>query len=532
MPAAPPARLSPQGRIRLQSRAEAEIRRYKDDHFWWHKHIHNVELDPVQVLKMLQMDLHPNTVDYSARRTGKTFCKECYGLKQNATESDQAWGIVAPREAQSIDNLNYHLEAIRRSPALKAYIGTRAGRPMLADTYYRFANRSGARAYGIMAQVDGGDLTAASLEEVDDMPLDRLLGRFLLMLGATRRAGAASGSRNEPTIRATGVFKGADTLAHLVGAADFHKLPIVDVYLGKKMGLLNQGYMDLMADQLSPEEYVRQLLCKNRAAQWLIHEKYVRLAMQVGIEAGIGLAPPLPGSRYRKRGYLAFGYDAGGHGEDPRASRHCLWVVEEVAGFVTMPYVRFWPSWADDNAVKRDLKSAWAYFRPDAALGDAYGVGMLGQLNDELYADGLTDIDRRAVAEGQSSASTWPDWAFSPIQFQGMTKHQMAQCLRAVFHHRQACLPYLDDEKDSDQEVTDMRRAVRQLLNVAPEPTRKGYSSYRMVDPNVGDDGFDALMAAVFALMTRGTGEVPGIVRVRTVDRDRLLGLPEPVGAR
>ncbi len=55
-----------------------------------------------------------------------------------------------------------------------------------------------------------------------------------------------------------------------------------------------------------------------------------------------------------------------------------------------------------------------------------YGVGMLTQLNDELYAEGLTHIDRRTVGDGDSTASTWPEWPFSPIRFEGMVKHNMA----------------------------------------------------------------------------------------------------------
>src|SRR3546814_1455603 len=79
------------------------------------------------------------------------------------------------------------------------------GRKQFADTRYQFMNRSMARSYGIMAQVDGGDLTLASLEEVDDMPADRLYGRFLLMLGSARRLGASKDSANKPQVRITGV---------------------------------------------------------------------------------------------------------------------------------------------------------------------------------------------------------------------------------------------------------------------------------------------------------------------------------------
>ena len=200
-------RVTAKQRITLQNRAEKEVMRYAGDHALWHKHIHNVELDSMQILKCLEMDKHPRTLDFSCRRTGKTAVKELYLLKHNATTADQEEGIVAPREAQSLVNLGYHLDAIRRSPILTAWLSCKQGRVQLADTYYQFSNRSVARAYGIMAQVDGGDLTTASLEEVDDMPPDRLYARFLLMLGSTRRLGAAQASKADPQIRITGVFK-------------------------------------------------------------------------------------------------------------------------------------------------------------------------------------------------------------------------------------------------------------------------------------------------------------------------------------
>jgi len=116
-------RVSAGQRLKLQNVAEVEVKRYAHDHALWHKHIHNVELDPVQILKCLEMDKYPNTIDYSCRRTGKTAIKELYELKQNSCNADQELGIVAPREAQSLVNLSYHLEAIDRSEILSSYIG-------------------------------------------------------------------------------------------------------------------------------------------------------------------------------------------------------------------------------------------------------------------------------------------------------------------------------------------------------------------------------------------------------------------------
>jgi len=521
-----PERVSATQRIQMQNVAEREVMRYAGNHALWHKHIHNVELDTMQILKMIEMDENPNTVDYSCRRTGKTVNKELYLMEYNATNPDQEVGIVAPREAQAIVNLNYHLEAIRRSEILTAYLMFKRGRTQIADTYYQFSNRSIARSYGIMAQVDGGDLTAASLEEVDDMPKERLFSRFLLMLGSSRRLGAAKESVNKPQIRITGVFKGADTLTGLVKGGHYHSLPVLNVYLGMEMGILNKKFMEEMRDQLAPDEYIRQLLCINVSARNLIWEIYVRRAMQVGLESKIEIVEPMPGCVYKKRGLIAFGYDHSGHGEKPESSKYAFVVKEAIGNFVCTIFARTWPPGTDEQIVRRDLYGYWRYFMPDTAIGDAYGIGLLTQLNDDLYAAGLTQIDRRTIGDGESTATTWVEWPFAPIRFEGMVKHSMAQALRSVYHNRQAVLPYIDDHDYTDPAIQDMRLLIRQLSNIKPEKNKTSYSSYVMVNDKLGDDLFDADMAANWGLTTRGAITVNTHVLTRAVTRDEMLKLP------
>lgn len=520
-------RISGAQRIRMQNLAEREVMRYAD-HALWHKHIHNVELDPAQVLKCLEMDEHHNTLDYSCRRTGKTAIKELYLLMQLAIHGDQELGIVAPREAQSLVNLGYHLDAIRRSQVLSAWVAHKSGRTQLADTYYQFANRSQAKAYGIMAQVDGGDLTAASLEEVDDMPKDRLFSRFLLMMGATRRLGASKEAKNDPQIRITGVFKGADTLTDLIAGGTYHVLPTIDVYLGMEMGIINEGFMLDMRDQLAPDEYMRQLLCRNVSARNLIWEKFIRRAIQTGLKAGIELAGPLPGMQFERRGLVSLGYDHSGHGETPESSRYAVVVMEQIGSYACARYCRTWPPGTDEQVVRRDLLGIWSYFMPDYAIGDAYGIGLMTQVNDDLYAEGLTRTDRRTIGDGQSTATTWADWPFAPLRFEGMVKHAMAQALRALFHNGQAAIPYIDDLDPSDPETADLRLFIRQLGNIRPEATKASYASYKMADHKVGDDLFDAAMAAVWALVTRGATPVTTRIITHTKSRAQLMGAPEP----
>ena len=206
-------RVSQAERITMRNRAEVEIQRYaKPDaatglrpHALWHKHVCNVKLDPMQILKMSEMDSHPSTIDFSCRRTGKTAVKELHILEECATKPHQGAGIVAPRQQQSLNNLSYHLEMIRRSPILSGYLDHRNGRAQINDSGYQFVNLSQANAYGIMSQIDGDSITIASLEETDDMPYSRLVNNFLPMLGAARRLGADDNPDNfKPQQRITG----------------------------------------------------------------------------------------------------------------------------------------------------------------------------------------------------------------------------------------------------------------------------------------------------------------------------------------
>jgi hypothetical protein len=517
-------RISATQRIKIASRAEVEILRYKDDHALWHKHVHGVDLDPMQVLKCIEMDLYPSTVDYSCRRGRKTSAKELHALKNNACNPHQELGIFSPRQQQSQANLKYHIEAIDRSPILSSYMAHKSGRIQKSDTKYQFYNKSRAQAYGIMSQIDGDGLSYASLEEIDDMPVERLYSRLFPMLAGTQRLGAPEGTTFKPQIRITGVFKGADTLSGLIDSGAYHVLPVVNVYLALELGILDEGYIAQKRTEMPSGEYIRQYLCKNVIAQNHIWEKYIRLAMSVGIQARLEAAGPLPNARYKKRGLISFGYDHTGHGESLSASKSALVVCEQLGNFVFFLFVISWPPGTDDNVVRRALVEFWRYFRPDFAMGDAYGVGMLTSVNDDLYREGLIELDRRSIGDGDSNATTWTEWAFSPIRFEGMTKHSMASSLRAALHNRQAAIAPFDEDGTSDDD-REWQSFVRQLGNIKQVANRTGsYPSYKQVDIKVGDDYFDAACAGMWALQTRGADHVPTIISGRTQTREQLLG--------
>ena len=552
-------RVSKQQRIETWSVAEREVQRYAHDHYLWHKYIHNVELDAIQILKCVEMDANPNTLDFSSRRMGKTAVKELYYLKYLACHADQELGIVAPREAQALTNLNYHLDAIRRSPILDGYIDVRQGRRQLADTYYSFANHSKAAAYGIMANVDGGDLTCASLEEVDDMPHDRLFSRFLLMMGATRRLGASKSAKNAPQVRITGVYKGADTLVELIDSGDYfvigafhgdraqdevqrlmdqgylseaqvgksanykYPVPIGHAVNGMELGLLNREFLMLMRGQLGDNEFSRQLLCINTSSRNLIWDEWLQRAVQLGVYAKLEPVLPMPGQTYKKRGLVSLGYDHTGHGEKPEASRSAVVILEDIAGYTVPIFARTWPPGTDENIIRRDLVAIWQYFLPDRGMGDAYGVGLIGNVNDDLYRAGVIQTDRMTMPE--SNASHWGEWAFAPLRFEGMIKHSMAVSLASTFSGKRVALVYVAHITEGDvdyDDVKDLQLLYRQLTNIEAITTSKSYASYKMLKRDVGDDLFDAMMAAHWALMT-GQGDIPTMILLGTTPREKLL---------
>lgn len=539
-------RITKQQRETYARAAELEIMRFADDHGLWHKHIHNVELDPSQVLKCLEMDAHPYTIDVSCRRTGKTAVKEMYHTKFLATNPDQELGIVAPRLDQAKVNISYISDAIARSEILGHYVLYKNGRKQISETSLQFYNRSKASGYGIMSQVDGGDLTCASIEEVDDMPWDRLNSNFLLMLGGSRRLGADANAKNDPAIRVTGVFKGGETVEQLLDEGKYKLLPKVDMHLGIALGIVQPEFFESMRHALSPQDFCRQLLCERVKDGGFILRKNIRACIGKGLEAGLELHEPVPGLKYKPMGRVCAGYDASGHGENATSSKHAFVVSEYVNGHMIPIYCRTWPPGTDETIVATDIVSIWRYFMPTNAIGDAFGVAMIGMVNDQLFKEGLIDIDRHSL--GDSTATQWANWAFSPIQFQGMTKHQMATAVSTTINGRAWALPYIPELEEGDQRhdtraikagqgmrykaqrahkeklISDYGLLLKQLENIKSLPVKNGaYNSYKMIKKEVGDDLFDALMAAVWAHATAGQATIALEVLISGQQRQHVL---------
>lgn len=515
-------RTSSAKRIKLTHLADQEIKRFQHDSVKWIKHVANIELDPLQILRIQLMNKHPFTIAWDARRMRKTTTIFLHALHHLCTRPFEEFLAVTPRVDQAQKAMQeYMTTVIRRSPILQNYIGYQDGKKMLADGSFMLANQSKAWVAGIMAEVDGAGITYAVLDELEDLNYERLTTKVLPMLGQAQKLGSTQKAR--PQVRASGVIKGSGIRKEFLDRGFFpitqpdypHGKIIGDVHVGIALGILNEEWIKKQATLMSPNDYTRQMLCREIETDSVILEKWVRRAMQTGDainqRGGTGwgtIATPMPNAEYKKRGIVAFGYDHLGHGDTKTSSRSALVVAELVGEHVFFPFVKSWNSWEDETAIMHDLVALWRYFKPDEALGDALGVGMLTALNDRLYQEHLTQIDRRLIGEGKSTATTWTEWAFSPIRFQGEVKHKMAQSMRFLFQQSFAVIPYFDDKdlnEDSDPVILDFKRFTNQLTNVIAEPTKtNAYPSYVSDDRKVGDDFFDAAMAATWALTTRG----------------------------
>lgn len=546
-------RTSAAQRVTVTNRAEAEIQRYAGDHVAWHKHVLNVDLDPIQEIKMDFMDEYPFTVDPSCRRTRKTSTKELYHLKKMACESDHELSIVAPKEDQAKVCLNYHLEAIRDSEILLSYIRTKEGKRRISDTSYEFANSSIAKIYGIMSRMDGMDTTIADVEEVDDIDKERLWGRYMLTLQGTQRLFAKRTGDIQKTGRFTGVFQGADLMADLVRkakhpewnrrlmapmlkqlgidaqAADgadlegfrFFCLPVIDVHQGMAAGIINPMIVQIVQADLTRDQYARQLLCIPTEGRNFFKERHLRLSMQRANMAGCEPVPPIPGQRYPKRGLTFLGFDKGGHGESESASRNTAHVLEQWGNYTVWLWGKEWPADEDDEPIKRELIEWHRYFRFDGGYGDAYGASLIAGFNDELRDRGLIDIDRREF--GGSSAGTWEQWYFSPVRMEGMTKHLMFTALERDIRGGRFLIPYVNNLNKHEPGYDLLHRTLKQFANMKAEKTSKSYDSYQMVEKKVGDDNVDGLAFAYWAIVSRGIVSPPTIITAKSTTREEML---------
>lgn len=162
----------------FRKKIEREIRKYRGDHFLWHKHVTGINLNPHQVLWMNEMDRKGDShMLIGSRRIRKSFTVAAYYLEEAACLPYSEVNVHSPALEQSKRNLRYMHDMVMNSELLLAYVDQRLGEG-LGKEHIEFMNRSLIQAKGQASSVDGLGATHQWLEEFDDMDWETFLTRI------------------------------------------------------------------------------------------------------------------------------------------------------------------------------------------------------------------------------------------------------------------------------------------------------------------------------------------------------------------
>ncbi len=506
--------------IEVRNRAEEEIRKYPDD-LRWLKHICNFTARPQQLMYMAQMDEHPFMSTVAMQRTGKSVAIQAKTVKWAATNRKEDIRYFAPAVSQSRKNLKESIDLILRSPVLLAYIETRLGRRQISATGYTFMNGSNGEAFGQDSNLDGVNATVEHIDEADDMDWEIVKNRIF-------PRGIAANENEMPTryIITGTIQEERGNLYTLSQDPMFFKPPMFTIYHALETGLIKKLDFDLLKEQLTPDEWLRIALCMYKGGRQFFQQKALRRMQVKGAEMLCKVVEPDLGKEWAghpDRGDVAFGLDMGAQGQQATSSKYSLTVTERVGLWKRWVYGREWAPTTDPKIIKRDVVELWSYFRPRGGFGDAFDSNLIADINDMLYAEGLTNYNRKREGTEDNSQANWDKWPFQPIRFTGYQKHWMFKTLRDDQVEGRYFTPLpeveMDDRwdpakaKNFSDPATGEKALIKFLVqckNMRAERAPSGqYYLYSMIKARLGDDCVDSA-AMSNAFLETGKGNISG----------------------
>ncbi|MCK4786218.1 MAG: hypothetical protein KAV87_20845 [Desulfobacteraceae bacterium] len=470
-------------RANVSNAAEKEIHRYKDNNYLWAKHVCNVELRPIQLIWMDQMDRFNLTVLVAPPRVGKTFAVEIHGLKACAVNPWEDYRIFAPKEKQGADSLRYQIDEILDSPVLSAFVETRLGRKQIRSTGYTFQNGSNTEYYGQNSRLDGVNATVIRGEEFDDINIEIWKDRILPRGMAVNRNGL-------PTrIRLTGVIQGRENLFLAERDANFDTLKKIDIYDALAMKIIDESYINILREQYSDDMWLRIALVKYVESRNFFHSKHLRAIQKAGQKVNIEPVIPEPGGRYEAGGRVGVGFDMGAQGSSSSASKYSIHFMDKIGMFKRWLYGEEFDPTMDPRRIRRRVVELWDYFRPVGGFADAFDSNLVAQINDDLYAEGLISYNRQRE-HAENKVENWKHWTLQPIRFQGAVKHQMFKGLQNAIHQH---LLYTPMVVAGDEKYDVLKRTINQLANIRSAKGGASYLLYEMIKKALGDDNVDTL---------------------------------------
>lgn len=494
---------------------------YADDTPTWFYDKTGKKLEAQQIIAIYEYEAHPFVVHVWPPRGGKTYSVEAVNIKELATNAQERLMLFGPIKNQAVNALQEHLDWIETSPILSKFIAVRRGKRQLAESKYEFKNRSQAECFGIGGAFDSENATILRGEEWDDIDLEiwrnRVLGR-----------GVRKNKSGLPLrIRLSGTVQwGKGPIYEYDNNPRYHTITKFDVYDLLQLGVYDEAAIAEAQRENTKDQWLRIYLLKYTDTKNFIWEATLRKCLNESARIGWQGVEYKKGSRYRSHGKVHLGIDCGHAGEGKQHSVYRLDLVETIGERSLWLWGKEWESNTDPTILKEDLVEIWRFFGVDSGYGDALQHNWLADVNDELFNQGLIDIDRAEFPE--HTPANWNKWALSPRWNTGKAKYIWAGITKTKIDNTLFYIPYFD--RKDDTYIAKMALRLRQaLLNIREVVNNSGYPSLEYLDDDIGDDPFDSINMAMACANDRHVPEPDfshvGAVGDATVTSDMIQGV-------
>ena len=516
------------------------VDKYRHDPFERFRLLYDMNLRPFQWEWFFLLKENPMALGYASPRIGKTVGFEFTDLDDEVLNAKDECLIFAPKLEQAANSFRYQYDTVMRSEFLRALVRRNAaGKLEISKNGMELINGSRVKCIGILSDFEGENGSIIRVEELDDIPDDRLkraLGR-----------GLATNSNGLPTrYRFTGVIWGKLNIWKYSEDENYFTLPPMDVYDAIAAGYIGKKEAQILRAQMSDDEWLRTMCCMFVESRNFIWSSWLHNSQLIGLAWNLAPVPYMPDAIYQRGNdsVVAFGLDMGAQGTSDDASDYALEVVE---GSVRSG-ARRWlngltlPPDSEPDTIIRQVVQFWEFYRPQLAFGDARDANLIAQINEELYSRGLVHFDWKRL--GKNDKDGWSKWAakglMTPLHNSGPRKHEMYTSLRNAINNcvnvgkpeyvgTYFVFPQVDRDKANDPlrpSWGHLQKLMRELANLVAEPLPSGYYKIERYKKkindaelgfsgtlNLGDDTTDALAMANFALDTKLGKPTRGFVR-------------------
>jgi len=403
------ARLGAKVTGNFRKAVEREIKRYRGDHYLWHKHVSGIELNPHQVHWMNEMDTKGDShMLIGSRRIRKSFTVAAYFLEEAACLPYSEVNVHSPALEQSKRNLRYMNDMVMRSEILLAYIDERLGEG-IGKEHIEFQNRSLIQAKGQASSVDGLGATHQWLEEFDDMDWESFLTR-IYPTGSQIKDDHHYENHEGCCRIITGTIKGIGNIYNIenpqnLGEAamrlKFNILAKFTCWHGVEMNIIPENDIYLFQGMSTPHQFARTYLVLYVESSAFYPDRWVRnCADNEYSPIDIVLEKD---TIYSAQGDVCVGIDCGGSGSGDDASNWSITFTEKIGKQIFWLYSQEWSANERPDVIIEDMRKLFNFFRPANGYGDAFDVPFIYDLNRVLFENQITRIDVRKYENKQGA---------------------------------------------------------------------------------------------------------------------------------